>query len=182
MKWAFLLVGLVIGAIGGAIGWISWEINHQVEKSDQLVFAPKVFYDSNSMDTDWGLVVISGTLVGQGMAYPNNTYGIACYKQYKACFVSYVEQIGHEQLGRIQTSDAYPIIKWDTFEVVAQDEPNMFACRRVTITIARKSESLLWYEEPVNQTKPNCKDVDASIAKYSIDDAPRWKQLHAGAK
>jgi hypothetical protein len=68
-------------------------------------------------------VGISGTLTGKDMAYPNNTYAISCIREAKACFVSYVQQIGHDQIGRMENPSAYPIVKWTEYEVVAQEEP-----------------------------------------------------------
>jgi hypothetical protein len=68
-------------------------------------------------------------------------------------------------------------VKWDDYEVIAQEEPNLFGCLRVTITIDRKTEALLWVEEPIHQTKPSCKNVDSTLRKYSIEDSPGWKRL-----
>jgi hypothetical protein len=45
------------------------------------------------------------------------------------------------------------------------------------LTIDRKRKALLWVEEPTNQTKPNCKDADTTIRKYSIEDAPAWTRV-----
>jgi hypothetical protein len=67
-------------------------------------------------------------------------------------------------------SGDYPIVKWNDYEVIAQEEPTLSGCFRVTITINRKRETLLWVEEPINQTKPSCKDADTTIRKYSIED------------
>ena len=67
-----------------------------------------------------------------------------------------------------------PIVKWNDYEVVAQDEVPLFGCFRTTMTIDRKRQALLWVDEPVNQTKPSCKDADTNIRKYSIEDAPGW--------
>jgi hypothetical protein len=65
-------------------------------EDDQIVFAGKAFYDSKQSGMDL-LVAISGTLTGKGLAYPNNTYAVSCDKEYKGCFVSFVQQIGHNQ-------------------------------------------------------------------------------------
>jgi hypothetical protein len=72
---------------------------------------------------------------------------------------------------------ASPIVKWNDYEIVAQEELSPIGCSRVTLTIDRKSQALLWLEEPANQTKPNCKDADTNIRKYSIEDSPGWKRL-----
>jgi hypothetical protein len=91
--------------------------------------------------------------------------------------MSYVEQIGRNQIGRMQNPGAYPIVKWNDYEVVAQEDTTMFDCYRLTFTIDRKHEALLWVEEPTNQTKPSCKDADTSIRKYTIEDSPGWKKM-----
>ncbi len=38
---------------------------------------------------------------------------------------------------------------------------------------------MLWVEEPVNQTKPFCKDAKNETRKFTIEDSPAWKKLHA---
>jgi hypothetical protein len=142
----------------------------------KIIFAAKTFYD-NKDNGDFGYIGISGTMTGKGLAYPNNTYAVSCIAFYKACFVSYVQQIGHAQIGRMENPAAYPIIKWSDYEVVARDEETALDCYRVTMTIDRKREELLWIVEPINQTKPNCKQADTNIQKYTIEDSPKWKQI-----
>ena len=136
----------------------------------------KNFFDAKQ-NNEFDAVFISGTLTGKDQGYSNNTYGISCIKRFKTCFVAYVEQIGRDQIGRIQNPIDYPVLTWSENEVVAQEELTPLDCVRVTITIDRKREELLWVEEPANQTKPSCKNVDTSIRKYSIEDSPRWKQI-----
>ena len=110
-------------------------------EDDQIMFAKKFFFDSKRTGLDVGSVGISGTLTGADLAYPNNTYAVGCTKEYKACFVTSVEQIGHNQIGRIQDPYSYPIVKWDDYEVIAQEESRPIGCYRVTITIDRRSEA-----------------------------------------
>jgi hypothetical protein len=175
-KLAIFIGGLVLGAVGAFVGLLYLEM-HKQPPDDQIVFAPKNFVDVNQPGTESGSVAISGTLTGSGLAYPNNTYVVSCQKEWKACVVSYVAQIGHNQIGRMEYPYPYPIVKWTNYEVIAQEEPNLFGCRRVTITIDRQSKALLWLEEPVNQTKPNCKNADTNIRKYSIEDLPAWQAM-----
>jgi hypothetical protein len=175
---ALFISGLLLGAVG-AFGAVVYLETHKPAQDDQIVFAPKNFYDSKRVGGEFGgfgLVSISGTLTGGGLG--NNTYGISCSKEWKACFVAFVDQIGKNHIGRIQDPYSYPIVKWTEYEVVAQEEPNPFGCFRVTITIDRKSETLLWLQEPINQTQPSCKDSDATIRKYSIEDSPGYKRVH----
>ena len=153
---AIFLVGALFGAIG-VFGWVIYsEANKPVRRND-LIFAAKNFYDTKE-NGELGFLTISGTLTGPDIAYPNNTYAISCYGRHKACFVSSVDQIGAEQIGSMASAADYPIIKWTDFEVVAQEEVSPFGCLRVTITIDRKREQVLWLEEPVNQSEPNCKN------------------------
>lgn len=176
-----LVVGVfprVVPLVGDGVAVISPRLSLLAAagtKPDELiVFAPKNFYDTKQSG-EFGLVAISGTLTGKDLG--NNTYAVTCTKEWKACFISSVEQIGHNHIGRIQNPYSYPIVKWNDFEVIAQEEPSMFGCARVTITIDRKSEALLWLEEPINQTKPNCKNADPTIRKYSIEDSPAWQAM-----
>ena len=36
---------------------------------------------------------------------------------------------------------------------------------------------ILTVEEPINQTKPTCKNTDTNIRKYSIEDSPAWQAM-----
>src|SRR5436309_8953965 len=144
-KLVLFICGLLLGAVG-AFGAVVYLETRKPVQDDQLVFAPKNFYDSK-MDGEFGTVGISGTLTAlTGKRLDNNTYGVACYGRYKACFISSVNQIGHEQIGRMENPFDYPIVKWNDYEVIAQEEPTLSGCFRVTITINRKRETLLWVE------------------------------------
>jgi hypothetical protein len=167
--------GLLLGAVG-AFSTVVYLQMHKPPQDDQIVFASKTFYDSKQAG-EFAFVSISGTLTGKALGYPNNTYAVSCYSGYKACFVAYVEQIGHDQIGRMGNPSAYPIVKWNDYEVIAQEAPSPIGCSRVTMTIDRKREALLWVEEPINQTKPSCKDADTNIRKYTIEDSPGWKRI-----
>jgi hypothetical protein len=134
-----------------------------------IIFAPKNYYDSEQ------LVAISGTLTGPGMAYPNNTYSIGCYQDLKECWVTSVEAISGQQIGRMDAPYAYDIRSWTKSEVVAgYDAP--FGCFKTTVTISRTTKEALWVEEPINQAKPFCKDAENKVRKFSIEDSPGWKR------
>jgi hypothetical protein len=168
-KLAIFICGLLLGAIG-AFGAVVYQERSNPPEKDSIVFGYKDFYNHEDY---W--VRISGTLTGEDMA--NNTYGVLCQKEQNTCFISYVEQIGSNppRTGRTETY-TIPIVKWTKYEVLAQDDP-MGACIRTTITIDRGRGALLWLEEPINQTKPNCKDARTTIRKLSIEDPPRWKAM-----
>lgn len=65
-----------------------------------------------------------------------------------------------------------PVIKWTPNEVVASDE---YMCAKVTITLDRKTGTLLWVETPINQTTNACKDADNTIRKATIENPPFWQ-------
>src|SRR5262249_41666690 len=85
-------------------------------------------------------VGISGTLTGDGVAYKNNTHSISCSKSRRECYVASIEQIGPNQIGRLDYVEIIPITKWSADEVVATtEEPLEFQCARMTIAISRKA-------------------------------------------
>jgi len=172
MKWILFVCGLVLGVVGSFAVMVYAQVNKK-EANDDIVFSQKNFADLGG-DTS---LAVSGTLTGQGMAYANNTYGIVCRKEEGKCWVTYVEQIGHDQIGSIQTPYSILITRWNTNEVVAADDVTDWACTKTTITISRKTESVLWVDEPVNQTSPRCTHADSQIHKYTIEDSPGWKRV-----
>jgi hypothetical protein len=175
-KLLVFIFGVLLGVVGAFGAIIYWEMRKPAPPDDEIIFARKNFWDSQQAGAD-GYVSVSGTLTGKDMSYPNNTYALTCSKEYRACFVSYVQQIGHNQIGRMENPFTLPIVKWNDYEVIAQEEPSPTGCARTTVTIDRKRQALLWLIEPINQTKPNCKDADTSIRKYSIEDSPGWKRI-----
>ncbi len=135
---------------------------------DDIIFAAKNFWDN------YGAVAISGTLTGDGIAYKNNTHSIWCIEERKECLITSIEQIGDKQIGSLAYPYSIPVMKWTDYEVVAAEDPGLFACSRTTITISRKSQTALWVQEPINQTKPACKKSDTKIYKWTIEDSPGW--------
>jgi hypothetical protein len=174
MKWGLLVVGLVIGFVGGAgtIIYFQARMAAGAESGEMAIhFDKKMYYDTDSF------VVVSGTLTGPDMAYPNNTYNVSCYQELKQCWSSNVEAIGEKQIGRLGPPSEFDIRSWTKNEIVAgYDSP--FGCVKTTITISRTSQVLLWVEEPVNQTKPFCKDARNATRKMTIEDSPGWKRLN----
>ena len=175
MKWGLLFCGLLIGGIGGAAGMLYWQQRNQTVEDTDIIFGQKVFHDNH--DTSYPIVVTKGTLTGPGLAYPNNTYSVNCEQQKKMCVVASAEQIGRNQIGSMQPAVEYPIVKWGANEIVAADPPSDVLCSRATITIDRQRQSLLWLEEPINQSKPMCERAETKTVKFTIEDAPGWKML-----
>jgi hypothetical protein len=170
MKWVPFIVGLLIGGIGGAGGVLYLVASNKTAAETDVVFAQKNFYDGEEM------IGLSGTMTGAGIAYPNNSYSIGCYRDRKECWLTSVEQIGRNLMGRMDAPYAYEISKWTPNEVIAGADGSL-GCFKTTITIGRKTQDVLWVEEPVNQTQPRCKNADTKIRKYSFDDSPGWKKI-----
>ncbi len=113
MRWVLLLVGLLVGYVGGAGSIIYLQTRNTSDIGEMsIMFAPKNYYDGDQF------VAVSGTLTGPDMAYPNNTYSIACYQQSKECWSTYVEAIGARQIGRMDAPSAYDIRLWTKNEIV----------------------------------------------------------------
>jgi len=173
MKALMFLVGLIFGIVGGAAVVVYLQAQNQGDMGEMsIIFPNKFYYDNDAM------VTMSGTLTGKGLGYPNNTYSLVCYPESKQCWVSSVQAIGASQIGRMDAPAAYGIKRWTPSEVVAIDEGS-FACFKTTITIQRKSQQLLWVEEPINQAQPQCKNADTSVRKYTLEDSPGWKRFNS---
>jgi hypothetical protein len=170
MKWAFLLAGLVLGFLCGAGGLSYLQERNKNIGEMSIVFAEKLYYETPA------LVTVSGTLTGEGMAYPNNTYSIACFQDRKECWMTSVQAIGGQLIGRMDAPYEYGIRKWSPYEVVAGDDGS-FGCFKTTITIDRQSEQILWVEEPVNQTQVMCAKSENKIRKYTIESSPGWTKI-----
>jgi hypothetical protein len=176
VKWIGLVVVLIFAAAAGAGGLLFWQGQQPRFEQRGIVFPSKVFSDSQR-SIGVGIVYISGTITGDGLAYPNNTYAVTCYEDRRECLVSAVHEIGGNMVGRMDMPYIFPIVKWDPFEIVARDEVTELSCIRTTLTIERKMETALWVEEPVNQTRPNCKNANGKVRKYTIEDSPGWKNI-----
>ena len=93
--WSLAFVGATILLFRQAPGVTS--------RDNDIVFAPKNFADNGQS------VGSSGTLTGDGVAYKNNTTVVYCEKDRKECFSYSIEQIGHNQIGRLDYPGTYPI-------------------------------------------------------------------------
>ena len=175
MRSVLFLVGLVLGFLGG-VGTIIYLQQRNKDTGEiagremSIVFAKKNYYETPDM------VTVSGTLTGEGLGYPNNTYSIACFQDRKECWMTSVEAIGGLQIGRMDSPYAYDIRKWSPYEVIAGDD-GTFGCFKTTITIDRQSQQVLWVKEPVNQTQVRCAKSDDKIRKYTIENSPVRKKL-----
>ena len=87
MRSVLFLVGLVLGFLGG-VGTIIYLQQRNKDTGEiagremSIVFAKKNYYETPD------LVTVSGTLTGEGLGYPNNTYSIACFQDRKECWMT----------------------------------------------------------------------------------------------
>jgi hypothetical protein len=149
----------------------------KAEERTDVIFSVKVFYDSARTTGD-GIVSITGTLTGDGVGHKNNAVLIACYKDVRECLTYSVQQIGPNMIGRLEIPAAYPVVKWAADEIVATGS-DLASCRKVTISVVRKTETAVWVEEPINQARAACIDADTKLYKWTIEDPPFWKALRA---
>ena len=140
-------------------------------RSANILFAPKAFYDNESL----GWVYVAGTLSGPGVGYKNNTYAITCEKNRGQCLGNGIYQIGENQIGRLDSPTVYEISRWNSYEIVASDPDSPLQCSKTTISILRKSETVVWVQEPVNQASATCKDSDTALYKWTIEE-PEWNK------
>ena len=71
MRSVLFLVGLVLGFLGGVGTIIYLQQRNKDTGEMSIVFAQKSYYETPAV------VTVSGTLTGEGLGYPNNTYSIA---------------------------------------------------------------------------------------------------------
>jgi hypothetical protein len=126
---------------------------------------------------------VSGTLTGDGVPHPNNSMSVTCQKAGTIlayvwpgkCLVVRVNQIGDNQIGRIDAPEVYPIARWSNYEVVATDDPeSLHRCRITIISINRKTKSVTWIEQPNPQADPvDCVNAETKRFKWTIE-GWRW--------
>src|SRR5690348_2284641 len=126
-KALWLIAGFMVGLLAGSGGLL---YSQAQRPETEIMFARKMFYSPAFGGAEF--VAMSGTLTGEGMAYPNNTYAVTCWSDKKECYVSSVEQIGSNQIGRLDGPYSYPIAEWTETRIVARDEAPSLACRRTT--------------------------------------------------
>jgi hypothetical protein len=148
------------------IGVLAWLVAPQFLRTQQqipldqdIIFPIKTFLGTKAY------VAAKGTLSADWIAYKNNTYSILCVPD--ECIVAEVEQIGPRQISSIDGPVVYPMKRWtDDDQVVAEDDA---LCSRITITLDRKTETVLWVETPINQTAIACKSADDTVRKATLE-------------
>ena len=145
--------------------------------NNNIIFGEKFYYENPDEDA----VYVTGTMTGPGIAYPNNTVGLTCYRDRNYCSYTSVHAIGANHIARMDPPNEYDIVKWDDHEIIAENQ-SMVDCQKITITIARKSRQVAWVEEPINQTEPSCENSATTTAKYTIETAPEWNRSYGAEK
>jgi hypothetical protein len=169
-RWLSIFFGCTTALLAAVLGWLiapQYFHTHSAEQpqpDEDIIFANKLFVNTEAF------VYVAGTLTGDWIGYKNNTYSVLCVPQ--ECMVAYAEQIGSRQVGRIDGPTVFPIVNWTADEVVASDNS---LCAKITITIDRRTKTLLWVETPINQTTIGCKDADNAIRKATIEDWLFWQ-------
>jgi hypothetical protein len=142
----------------------------QVKYDEDIVFPIKVFHGAKEF------VAAKGTLSGDWTAYKNNGYAFFCDP--KECIVASVNQIGPEQISSLDLQ-TYPIKRWtDAAEIVAETDD---VCVRITITLDRKTETVLWVETPINQTAIGCGLADNNLHKATLETSLYWRRQSDGS-
>ena len=57
--------------------------------------------------------------------------------------------------------------------MVAEDDA---LCSRITITLDRKTQTVLWVETPINQTAIACKNADDTVRKATLETSLYWRK------
>jgi hypothetical protein len=116
-------------------------------------------------------VYVTGTLIGDHVGYPVNTWKISCDKKKGSCAVADVEEIGHRQLGEINDAD-WPVVSWTPTTIVIQDEvgPDTSSCARNTITIDRQKKAVRYLSEPQNSGSKFCTQGRKLLGAAKVED------------
>lgn len=169
--WQSISFVFVVGILCGASGFY-FSIPHQQNLPADIVFPGKNFFNGIGEQ----LVVVSGSLTGNGVGYKNNTMLISCYKSEMQCHTIEIDQIGVNQIGDVGLPSNLTITEWNPSIISATtgNEFDIWSCVKTTINIDRKSEILEWVQVPINQSQLSCKNFhDNKIYKWTIED-PTW--------
>lgn len=150
---------------------------HEDTDGGQILFGRKRFNEL-PWDGGDGAVFVSGTVTGNGVAYESNTVGVYCTRRAMECLIIDVWQVGPKQVGDLNVPLSYRVIMWDADIVVASSEA-LFPCRRETISLVRKTKTVVWVNEPINQSDAACADVDSEVNKWTVEDSPGWSAMLA---
>ena len=168
-------IGFVLGVVlGGTAVWWAFHAPLVGRSGDEAWALPNFDYQELApfiaRDTNDEAVYITGTLMGNHVGYPVNTWNIRCFKNENRCEVASVNEIGRRQLGSINLFD-WPIVSWTPKNIVVQDEvgPNV-ACARTTITINRQNKTVQYMSVPENAERDDCKQARKLLGPAQVED------------
>jgi hypothetical protein len=143
------LGGLTLGVVA-AIGLTLW-VTHEPGRRDERWALPTFQYLELN---DGDYVAITGTLLGDDLAYKMNTYNVRCIRSDAECRIADVEEIGYRQLGEISI-DEWPVTSWTDTTIVAQSADTT-SCNRVVLTINRVAKQITYTRIPQNRKAQYC--------------------------
>jgi len=146
-------------------------------RNNNIIFGERFYYEN----PDEEVVYVTGTMTGPGIAYPNNTVGLTCYRDRNYCSYISVHATRANRIARMDPPNEYDIVKWDDEEIIAEDQSTV-DCQKITITIARKARQVEWVEESINQTEAGCVNPTTAMVKYTIENSPGWKRIYGEDK
>jgi hypothetical protein len=141
-------------------------VSQEVRADEDIAFPMKLFVGERAF------VAAKGTLTADWIAYKNNTFSISCDST--ECIVASIDQIGPKQVGEIDGPMIYPLKSWSEEDKVVAEGQTL--CSRITITLDRKSETVLWVETPINQTAIECKNADSQVRKATLEASLFWRR------
>jgi hypothetical protein len=136
----------------------------QTIDDSNIQFREKTFVD----DKQDNFILVSGTLVADWLAYPNNTYTISCDRT--TCIVGSIDQFGKNQVGRIDVG-LFNVELWSNNAVTAVDDE---WCMRRTINIDRTNQTVLVVDVPINQGTTACIQFQPIKPRTATIETPQW--------
>ncbi len=174
MSWGSLAGGLFLLLLGAAGGYFAHSIQ-ATSKPIVYIFDDKRFMNSPDF------IYAAGTRTGQGVPFPDNTWAIGCYREKMQCWTASVEGVSTDscQIGRMEWPTPMPITKWTDQEIVASDETSPALCRKTTLSIDRRSQTVVFVAEPVNITNSLCGGASTTTEKSTLENS-RWQSVMFG--
>jgi hypothetical protein len=173
MSWGSLAGGLFLLVLGAAGGYFA----HSTQAAKPTVY---IFDDKRFMNSP-DFVYAAGTRTGQSISYPDNTWAIGCYREKMECWTASVEGISTDscQIGRVEWPSYMPVTKWTDDVIEAADELSPALCRKTTLSIDRRFQTVVFVVEPLNVTSSLCAGASTTIDKSTLENS-RWQRVMFG--
>jgi hypothetical protein len=168
-KWSKVAL-FVAGVLCGGFG--EWYFLHQPsigpERDEPWALPDYQYFEYNALGRED--VYVTGTLIGDHVGYPVNTWKISCFRTDMKCQTADVEEIARRQLGEINVGD-WPVVSWTPTMIVAQDEVGPSTnCSLNTITINRQRKTVRYVSEPTNSASDFCTKGRKLLGPTSVED------------